>query len=356
MIQRSSRSYWGSLSRAASRLVWRRRGGAIVWMIWLLQGALAVCVAFAGQDKAGFAAGFDRAGLEQELSRPVLELERQGTGALRTHVQRLTEFYASLDLAPGISPEERRVLSDHILVRVAQVGLLAREGNPTTESVPKARSGAMSVTSWAVSKGALGFLGENSLLVVGLLGGLVIAYALGSLAGYHRGASQASYYGAGDPRMWFATRAREGAAGLAEFPVRITLDQIRRTLASGRTVLMQLGYEIAPSHRREFLGLIREMHQMLSEVDGQAHTVWEDPRHPNRFYEIVVCHRLEALDVLTSDLSALAGLDTRIEKCWLPGRPVLRRAWWGVVPEPGEDGRLPVAQVSSSRRTEERVS
>jgi hypothetical protein len=328
-------------------------------MIWLLQGALALSVAFAGQDMAGPTGGFDRAALEKELSRPVLEVQRQGAGALRTHVQRLTEFYASLDLTPAISPEERRVLSDHILARVAQVGLLAREGNSTTEPDPKARSGATSVTSWAVSKGVLGFLGENSLLVIGLLGGLVIAYALGSLAGYRRGASQASYYGAGDPRMWFATRAREGSAGPAEFPVRITLDQIRRTLGSGRTVLMQLGYEVAPSRRREFLALIREMHQMLSEVDGQVHTVWEDPRHLNRFYEIVVCHRLEALDTLTSDLSALAGLDTRIEKCWLPGRPVLRRAWWGVVPEPGEsgaDGRRPVARASSSRRTEERVS
>jgi len=327
-------------------------------MLWLLQGAVAVSVASAGQDTAGPTGGFDRAALEKELSRPVLELQRQGAGALRTHVQRLTEFYASLDLAPAISPEERRVLSDHILTRVAQVGLLVRDGNSATEP-EKARSGAMSVTSWGVSKDALGFLGENSLLVIGLLGGLVIAYALGSLAGYRRGASQASYYGAGDPRMWFATRAREGATGLAEFPVRITLDQIRRTLASGRTVLMQLGYEIAPSRRREFLGLIREMHEMLSEVDGQAHTVWEDPRHPNRFYEIVVCHRLEALDFLTSDLSALAGLDTRIEKCWLPGRPVLRRAWWGVVPEPGEpgaDGRHPAALVSSSRRAAEHVS
>ena len=324
-------------------------------MIWLLQGALAVSAALAGQDMARPSGGFDRAALEKELSRPLGELQRQGTDALRIHVQRLTELYSSLDLTPGLSPEDRRVLSDHILARVAQVGMLAREGNSTTEAGQKARSGAMSV--WAVSRGALGFLGENSLVVIGLLGGVVIAYALGSLAGYRRGASQASYYGAGDPRMWFATRAHEGPAGLTEFPVRITLDQIRRTLASGRTALMQLGYEIAPRHRREFLGLIREMHQMLNDVDGQVHSVWEDPRHPNRFYEIVVCHRLEALDLLTSDLSELAGLDTAIEKCWLPGRPVLRRAWWGVLPEPSTDARSLVARVSSSRyTTEDRTS
>jgi hypothetical protein len=117
--------------------------------------------------------------------------------------------------------------------------------------------------------------------------------------------------------------------------VRITQDQIRKALISGRTVLMQLGYEIAPDRRGEFLTLLREMQEILNGVEGHAHSVWEDPRHPNRFYELVTCHRLDALDLLTSDRNELAGLDAKIEACWLPGRPVLRRAWWGVLPARG---------------------
>jgi hypothetical protein len=299
--------------------------------------------------------GFDRTALNGELSRPVLEVRRQGPEALRSHVQRLIELHALLDLTQDVSPEERRVLTDRILGRVAKVGLMIREGGADGAPSAKTRARTVGATLFGALDGAVGFMGERSLLIVGLLGGVIIAYSLGRLAGYRRGASEASYYGAGDPRLWFVTRAREGTRPVG-YPIRITLDQIRKTLASGRTVLMQLGYEIAPERRREFLRLVREMQRVLNEVDGQAHSVWEDPRHPNRFYEVVVCHRLEDLDLLTSDRSELAGLDAEIEACWLPGRPVLRRAWWGVFPKRGVDAPRLVAAAPSGHPREDRVS
>jgi hypothetical protein len=111
------------------------------------------------------------------------------------------------------------------------------------------------------------------------------------------------------------------------------LPQIREALFAGRTVLMQLGYEIAPSRRAEFLELMREMQRILVGLEGQTYSVWEDPRHPNRFYELLACHRLGTLDRLTRSQGELSDLAARVEACRVPGRPVLRRAWWGVLPE-----------------------
>ena len=134
----------------------------------------------------------------------------------------------------------------------------------------------MSATSWAVSKGALGFLGENSLLVIGLLGGLSsptlwdVSPVTAVEQARHRTTAPATH----------ASGSRRGPGRGPTGPrisVRITLDQIRTTLAVGRTVLMQLGYEIVPSRREEFLGLIREMHEMLNDVDDQVYSAWEDP-------------------------------------------------------------------------------
>ena len=197
-------------------------------------------------------------------------------------------------------------MRDRILARVAQIGLQARDEGPSTARNAKARGWwATALGPLSILGGASGFVGENSVLLIGLLGGLIVAYSLGRLAGYRRGASEASYYGAGDPRLWFTARARESVRPAGPV-VRITLDQIRSTLAAGRTVLLQLGYEIVPSRREEFLGLIREMHLALNELRDQVYSAWEDPRHPNRFYEVVVCRRLETLDLLTSDRSELA--------------------------------------------------
>jgi hypothetical protein len=322
-------------------------------MGWLLAGVLGSSLAFAGQSVAPSLMEFDRAALDRELSRPLAEVRQQGPEALRSHVRRLTEISASLDSTEAIPLAERQALEDRILARAAQVGLLVREDGGKEARNAKARGWwTTGLASLSGLVAALGFLGESSLVVVGLLGGVIIAYSLGRLAGYRRGASEASYYGAGDPRLWFVMRAREGARP-ARPVVRISADQIRSTLATGRTVLLQLGYEIAPSRREEFLGFIREMQLALNEQGGHVYSAWEDPRHPNRFYEVVVCQRLETLELLTSDRSELAGLDAKIEACWLPGRPVSRRAWWGAFSEQGADASRLVALASSGHSRED---
>jgi hypothetical protein len=113
---------------------------------------------------------------------------------------------------------------------------------------------------------------------------------------------------------------------------------------------MQLGYEIAPEQRVEYLELMREMQRILSEADGQTYSVWEDPRHPNRFYELLTCHRLVALDRLTRSQGELPGLAAQVEACRVPGRPVLRRAWWGVLPERTQGAaRVSLAERASAR-------
>ena len=256
-----------------------------------------------------------------------------------------------------IPQAERQAIRDRILTRVVQIGFQTRdEGTNAAGSVKERGRWAAALGSLGSLDGALRFLGENSLLLVGLVGGLIVAYSLGRLAGYRRGASEASYYGAGDPRLWFTARAWESARPASPL-VRITSDQIRSTLAGGRTVLLQLGYEIVSSRREEFLGLIREMHLALNDQGDDVYSAWEDPRRPNRFYEVVVCRRLETLDLLTSDRSELAALDAEIEACWRPGRPVLRRAWWKIVSERDEDeARLVLSASSSGRRRGDRVS
>jgi hypothetical protein len=188
-------------------------------------------------------------------------------------------------------------------------------------------------------------------VLVGLLGGLIVAFSVGSVVGYRRGVKQASYYGEGDPRIRFVTRDRERREPTGQLP-RITFDQIRDALLAGRTVLMQLGYEIVPERRAEYLGLMSEMHRILDATDGQTYTVWEDPRHPGRFYELLACHRLWALDRLTTSRGELPGLAERIEECRMPGRPVLRRAWWKIQPEHGQSAARvsPMDQASTRER------
>jgi len=326
------------------------RRGLLGLVAWVVGGLLIVGgPALAGAPGGSSGSGFDRAALQKELARSALELKQQGPDALQTHVQRLTEMYASLDLARGVSPEERRVLSDNILARVAQAGLLLREGRLGSPTEGRGRGTATHATALGVLDGAAGLLTDNSLLLVGLLGGAIIAFSLGSMAGYRRGASQASYYGQSDPRMWFVARDQERRGTAGQLP-RITLPQIREALSAGRTVLMQLGYEIAPEQRAEYLELMREMQRILSVADGQTYSVWEDPRHPNRFYELLTCHRLVALDRLTRSQGELPGLAAQVEACRVPGRPVLRRAWWGVLPERAQGAaRVSLADRASAR-------
>ncbi len=343
MIARSCRSSWGSPRRIASP----------DWLAgWLLAVLVGCSAAFAGESAAR--PEFNRAALERELSQPLAEVRQQGPDALRSHLGRLTEMYGTLEEADDVAEAERRAVRDRILARVAQIGLQAREEGARASHDSKARGWWATVArSSAALDGALRVLGERSVQVVGVLGVLIVAFSLGRLAGYRRGASEASYYGAGDPRLLFVTRGRERATPAAPV-VRITLDQIQATLAVGRTVLLQLGYDVSPGRRNEFLGLIREMGLAPSHLGDRAYTAWEDPRHPNRFYEVVVCRSLETMDLLTSARSELAGLDARIEACWRPGRPVMRRAWWAVFPEQYDESHHAVS-VSSGHAREDRA-
>jgi hypothetical protein len=312
-------------------------------------------VAYAGEGAVPARPEFDRTVLDSELSRPLAEVQQQGPEALRSHLGRLTESYTALDGADDVPEAERRVVRDRILTRVAQIGVQTREVGSTASRNSKARGWWSTAAGSSGALGsALGVLGERSVQAVGVLGVLIVAYSLGRLAGYRRGASQASYYGAGDPRLWFVERSRENTKPAAPV-VRITLDQIQATLAAGRTVLLQLGYEISPRHREEFLELIREMGLALNDLGDRGYSAWEDPRHPNRFYEVVVCRNLETMELLTSTRSELAGLDAKIEACWRSGRPVMRRAWWGIFPERDEDESHLALSASSGRSRGDRA-
>ncbi|HSB78687.1 MAG TPA: hypothetical protein VLM91_07870, partial [Candidatus Methylomirabilis sp.] len=180
---------------------------------------------------------------------------------------------------------------------------------------------------WLV--GLAGWFTAESGLLLGLVGCLVIAFALGNLFGYRRGARQASYYGEADPRFRFLRQPAAPSPRRKE-PGRITLAMIRGALSDGRTVLLQLGYDVAPSRRSHYLELLRQMQDALDGAQGLTHSAWEDPRHPHRFYELLVCQRLEALDTLTATDGLLAKLGEEIEACRLSGGLILRRVWWSV--------------------------
>jgi hypothetical protein len=267
------------------------------------------------------------------MSRPLSDFQAQPGEALRVHLERLVTLHASLETAEDISPSERRALGEHILGRVAQVGLLLRQRPPERSAPARPVGSWMTRQGLDLAQGMAGPLTENSGLLIGLLGGLVVAFAVGRLLGYHRGILQASYYGEGDPRIRFLARPPSHLPQSGE-GMPVTFAQVRETLAAGRTVLLQMGYEIAPSQRARFLELARQVQRVLSMIDGQAYTVWEDPKHPNRFYEVLVCRRLAALNHLAATDGPLARLAEELEACRLPGGVILRRAWCGVLPEP----------------------
>ncbi|HYL79823.1 MAG TPA: hypothetical protein VEU07_03370, partial [Candidatus Acidoferrum sp.] len=229
----------------------------------------------------------------------------------------------------GLSPSERRELSERLLVRAAQVGLMLR-GRAGSPAVAESGRLVSAVDPGATSPMGLSwpFLGDAGILA-GLIGGLVITFALGNLIGYRRGARHASYYGEGDPRIRFLTRPPTRPAAQGESG-RISLPSIREALADGRTVLLQLGYDVAPSRRLRYLELLGQMQAALEGAAGLTYSVWEDPRHPNRFYELLVCRRPTALDPLTTTDGLLARLGEEIETCRLSGGLILRRVWWSV--------------------------
>lgn len=280
------------------------------------RGSGLAATAPAGRAAAG--PGFDRQIVEAELSRQV---QGESVDALQTRLRRLAEVHASLDLA-DLPQDERRALRERVLARMAEVGLLLRPRGQ--EVVPRARSAAP-VSAFGAS--LAGLVEESSGLLVLVLGGLVVCFALGNLAGYRRGARQASYYGDGDPRMRFIARGHNDPRLPA---ARVTLEQIRRRLRDGHAVLLQLGYEIEPGERVHFLAAVTRMQEALRGMEGHTFTVWEDPRHPNRFYECLECRDLAALDRLMALDDPLPELAAEVEACRPPDGWIIRRAWWGI--------------------------
>lgn len=315
----------------------------IGWVAWcLLSGpapASAATEPLSGAGPSGRPVEqFDRAALQTELSRPTASLRAQPTEALRTHVQRLADLHFALELAVDVSPAERRVLSEQILARVGQVGLLIRQRAAEPHAPGRGR-GAQAGEAGPPPTGSLAsVILENSGLLVRLLAGLLIAFALGSLAGYRRAARMSS--SGVQPDAAIPPQVQLDPSGEA---ADISLPGIREALAAGRTVLLQMGYEVAPARRRRYLELLREVQEILRRVEGQTHTVWEDLAHPHRFYELLACRRVEILDQLAATDGPLATLAEEIEACRVPDGFTLRRAWWGALP--GQEGTARVAPL-----------
>jgi hypothetical protein len=290
-------------------------------------------VASAAESLSGEVRGLDRAALQKELSLPLEALEKEPTEALRAYVQRLGDLQFALELAVEVSPEERRALSDQILTRVGQVGLLVRQRMTEPRASPKSRSLPASTPGPPPRGDLTGVLLDNSGLLLRLLGGLLIAFALGYLVRGRR---------AGVPVRSAARRDRR-VDPLAPVPVpsempgesgSMTLEEIRKAVESGRTVLLQDGCEIRPNRRRHFLTLARETQEILAESEGQTYSVWEDPENPNRFYTLLVCRRLEVLEQLGSGHHPLSKVAEEIQASRVPAGFSLHRAWVEAVSDP----------------------
>ena len=294
--------------------------------------------------------GFDREALQKELAQPLEDLAGQPTEALRAHVQRLGDLHFALELAVDVSPVERRVLSEQILTRVGQVGLMIRQRMTEPQGPGKGRRTAATEAGPPPSGDLAGTLQENSGLLVRLLGGLLIAFALGYFMRERRAIKAASSAGDGDQRTDIQPRAPVGVEAPGEGRS-MTLPEIRHALTSGRTVLLQMGYEIAASRRRRFLRLARDAQGILRDLEGQTYTIWEDPSHPNRFYELLVCRRMEVLERLADGASPLSRLAEEIETCRVHSGFRLHHAWLGALPdEPGATWIVPVGDGSPTRR------
>lgn len=305
------------------------------WAGWcLLTGPApaATTPADAGEATDRLAKGFDRSALQQELARPLATLQEQPAGVLRAYVQRLADHQFALELAVDVSPSERRILSEQILARIGQVGLLIRMragGGPIAEK----GIGPLTSDAGPPPDDLFTVAAQNAGLLVRLLLGLLVAFALGYLTARRRVLRSAVPAGQRHPGV------RTPGCGQATDPTgegrSVTLMEIRWALAAGRTVLLQMGYEIAPSQRTRFLDLVREIRGVLGGVQGQTYTVWEDPAHPNRFYELLVCRQVGVLDHLTAGDGPLAHLTEQVEACRAPDGFFLRRVWLDAVPEQG---------------------
>jgi hypothetical protein len=305
--------------------------GLIGWMgCCLFFGHSAAAIA--AESLPGAVGRFDRAALQKELSQPLKALEKEPTEELRAHVQRLGDLHFSLQLAVDVSPEERRALSEQILTRVGQVGLVIRQRMLEPRVSTKSKSLPAAGPGRPPRSDLVGLILDNSGLLLRLLGGLFIAFALGYLA------RELSAGGATQAVVRSERRAKAPTPVLipSETPSdgrAMTLEEIRKAVDSGCTVLLQMGYEITPDRRHRFLALAREAQEILRGIEGQTYTVWEDPGHPSRFYELLVCRRLEVLDLLASSDGPLPKLAEEIEACRVPSGFSLHRAWLEALPD-----------------------
>lgn len=326
--------------------------GCLGWsLLFDLASAASTTESPSGVSASGLAVGgFDRETLQKELAQPLEDLTGQPTEALRAHVQRLGDLHFALELAVDVSPVERRVLSEQILTRVGQVGLMIRQRTSEPQGPGKGRRTAATDAGPPPSGDLAGTLQENSGLLVRLLGGLLIAFALGYFMRERRAIKAASSAGDSDQRTDIQPRTPVGVGAPGEGRS-MTLPEIRHALTSGRTVLLQMGYEIAPSRRRRFLRLARDAQGILRDLEGQTYTIWEDPSHPNRFYELLVCRRTEVLERLADAASPLSRLAEEIETCREHSGFRLHHAWLGALSdEPGATWIMPVGDGSPARR------
>jgi hypothetical protein len=294
----------------------------------LLVGLLAaiLCVSAASAFAAAAASPFDLAILEADLARAP---QADAVDALQAHFQRLADAYTALDAAT-LPPTERKAIGDRILARMGEVGLLLRTKLPAAAAPSGARGGH---AGWGLA--LAGWLPDASAWLIAVVGGLVICFALGGLVGYRRGSREGSYYYAdADPRMRFVTRAPAQADPRLP-PPRVTLEQIRERLRVGQRVLLQLGYEIDPAQRVRFMTAMAKMQDVLRDIEDHTFAVWEDPRHPNRFYECLECRDVETLDRLMAVDGPLPRLVADVEACRPRNGWIVRRAWWGVGGRPG---------------------
>ena len=303
--------------------------GLLAWAGWCLltvPAPAAIGPADGWESAYRLAGGFDRAALQKELARPMDVLQKQSAETLRAYVQRLADLQFAMELAVDVSPAERRVLSDQILTRIGQVGFLIRQ-RVAGRSMPGRAKGSPSREPGLPSADDLvTVVLQNAGLLVRLIGGLLIAYALGSLV------TQSRLLRPARPVRGGHSRALSPAPGPWPEPTRgqaaISLAEIRGALAAGHTIMLHLGYEIAPSQRAEFLKLIRKMQKILRGVGGHTYTVWEDRTRRNRFYELLTCREVGVLEHLIAARGPLPRLAKKVEACRVPNGFAFRRVWW----------------------------
>jgi hypothetical protein len=258
-------------------------------------------------------------------------LEKQSPERLRAYVQRLADFQFAMELAVDVSPIEQRVLSDQILTRIGQVGFLIRQ-RVAGKTIPgRGREFPSRESGLPSADDLVSVILQNAGLMVRLIGGLLIAYALGSLVTQsrflrlarpvRRGSSQSLSPG---PAPWPDPNRGKAAVSMAE---------IRGALAAGHTVMLHMGYEIAPSQRAQYLKLIRKMQKILGGVGGHTYTVWEDRTRRNRFYELLTCREVGVLEHLAAARGRLPRLAKKVEACRVPNGFAFRRVWWEAVTE-----------------------